>query len=56
VCTRKAGYKITDVQPEIEKVLKEKHLIAPDDKDAMQLFNADAMFSMMDNLLLEYGH
>jgi putative ABC transport system permease protein len=46
----KPGYKITDVQPEIEKVLKEKHLIAPDDKDAMQLFNADAMFSMMDNL------
>lgn len=46
----KPGYKITDVQPEIEKVLKEKHFIAPDDKDAMQLFNADAMFSMMDNL------
>jgi putative ABC transport system permease protein len=38
------------VQPEIEKVLKEKHLISPDDGEAMQMFNAEALFSMVDNL------
>jgi len=46
----KPGHKITDVQPQIEKVLKEKHLIAPDDGESMQLLNAEAMFSMIDNL------
>jgi putative ABC transport system permease protein len=46
----KPGYKISEVQPEIEKVLKEKHLIAPDDGEAMQMFNAEALFSMVDNL------
>jgi putative ABC transport system permease protein len=46
----KPGYKIDDVQSEIEQVVKARHTVAPDDTDAMQLFNADALFSMMDNL------
>jgi putative ABC transport system permease protein len=48
----KPGYKITDVQSQIERVVKERHSIAPDDTDAMQIFNADAMFSMVDNLFI----
>lgn len=46
----KPGYKIKEVQPQIEKVLKEKHYIAPDDTEAVQLLNAEAMFSMVDSL------
>src|SRR5574344_1852495 len=46
----KSGYKITDIQTQLEKVIKEKHLISPEDKEAVQLFNADAMFSMIDSL------
>jgi putative ABC transport system permease protein len=46
----KPGYKMSEVQPRIATVLKEKHTISPDDNDAMQMFNADAMFSMVDNL------
>jgi putative ABC transport system permease protein len=46
----KSGHKISEVQPKIDKVLKEKHLIAPDDGEAMQLMNAEAMFTMVDNL------
>lgn len=46
----KPGYKISDVQPKIDKVMKAKHLVAPDDDEAMQLMNAEALFSMVDNL------
>lgn len=46
----KSGYKITDIQSQLEKVIKEKHLISPEDKEAVQMFNADALFSMIDNL------
>ena len=46
----KPGYKISDVQPKIDKVIKAKHLVAPDDDEAMQLMNAEALFSMVDNL------
>jgi putative ABC transport system permease protein len=46
----KPGHKISEIQPQIDKVLKERHLIAPDDDEAMQLMNAEALFSMVDNL------
>lgn len=46
----KQGTKVTDVQPEIEQIIKEAHYIAPTDKQAVMLLNAEAMFSMMDNL------
>ena len=48
--TVKPGIKITDVQPKVEALIKEAHLIAPNDKQAVMLLNAEAMFSMMDNL------
>lgn len=46
----KPGYKMPDLQKQIATIVKEKHLIAPDDDQALQLMNAEAMFSMMDNL------
>lgn len=48
--TVKPGVKVTDVQPEIERIVKEAHYIAPHDKQALMMLNAEAMFSMMDNL------
>lgn len=48
--TVKPGIKVTDVQPEVEAIIKEAHYIAPDDKQAIMLLNAEAMFAMMDNL------
>lgn len=48
--TVKPGVKVTDVQPEIERIVKEVHYIAPNDKQALMMLNAEAMFSMMDNL------
>ena len=48
--TVKPGLKVTDIQPEIEKIIKEAHFIAPEDKQAIMLLNTEAMFSMMDNL------
>ena len=48
--TVKPGVKVTDVQPEIEAIIKKAHFISPDDKQAIMLLNAEAMFGMMDNL------
>ena len=36
--------------PEIEQVIKKAHYIHPDDKQAVIMVNAEAMFSMIDNL------
>lgn len=47
----KPGVKVKDVQPEVERLIKAAHYIAPDDKQAIMLLNAEAMFSMMDNLM-----
>ena len=49
---RKPGVKVKDVQPEVERLVKAAHYIAPDDKQAVMLLNAEAMFSMMDNLMI----
>lgn len=48
--TAKSGVKITDLQDQVEKVIKEAHYISPNDKHAVMLLNAEAMFSMVDNL------
>lgn len=48
--TAKEGYAIKDIQERIEPVLKQAHLIHPDDKQAVMNVNAEAMFSMVDNL------
>ena len=48
--TMKPGYKVTQQQPHIERVIKQAHLIHPDDKQAVMMINAEAMFSMVDSL------
>ena len=48
--TVKPGVVVSDIQPKIEAVIKEPHLIAPNDTQALMLLNTEAMFSMMDNL------
>lgn len=50
--TVKPGVKVSSLQPDIERVVKEPHLISPDDKQAVMLLNAEAMFSMVDNLFI----
>ncbi|MCD7899468.1 MAG: ABC transporter permease [Bacteroides sp.] len=53
VCiTAKPGVKVTQIQDEIETVVKRMHIIAPDDKQAVMFLNTEAMFSMVDNLLV----
>lgn len=46
----KSGYSVTKLQPEIEKTIKQQHLIHPDDTQALMLLNAEALFSMVDSL------
>lgn len=48
--TMKPGYKVTERQPYIESVIKQYHLIHPDDNQAVTMLNAEAMFSMIDSL------
>lgn len=48
--TAKPGVKVTEIQPDIERIVKAAHYISPDDKEAIMLLNAEAMFSMVDNL------
>lgn len=51
VCfTAQPGKKVKVIQDEMEAVVKEAHLIAPTDKQAVVKVNAEAMFSMVDNL------
>lgn len=48
--TAKKGYSISEVEKKVEQVVKQAHLIHPDDEQAMIILNAEALFSMMDNL------
>ena len=53
VCfTAKQGYSISAVVKKVEQVIKEAHYIHPDDQQALICVNAEAMFSMMDNLFI----
>lgn len=47
----KPGVMVKDAEPEVERILKTAHYIAPDDKQAIMFLNAEAMFSMMDTLM-----
>ena len=52
VCfTVKPDIKVTDVQEKVERIVKAAHYISPDDKQAVMMLNAEAMFSMVDNLM-----
>ena len=48
--TARPGHSIKDIQARIEPVLKKAHLIHPDDKQAVISIDAEALFSMVDNL------
>ena len=48
--TAKAGYSIGEVEEKVAQVVKRAHYIHPDDDQALVQVNAEAMFSMVDNL------
>lgn len=48
--TVKQGVKVSEIQPKMEEIIKAAHYIAPNDKQAVMYLNAEAMFSMVDNL------
>ena len=50
--TAKQGYAISSVVEKVEKVVKQAHFVHPDDQQAVICVNAEAMFSMVDNLFL----
>ena len=50
--TARPGYRVSDLEPDIARVLKEAHYIAPDDRQALLLLNAEAIFTTVDNLFL----
>ncbi|MDR0988486.1 MAG: ABC transporter permease [Prevotellaceae bacterium] len=53
VClTVKPGVKISAIEEKIKDVIKAAHYIAPDDRQAVGMLNAEAMFSMIDNLMI----
>lgn len=50
--TARPGYRVSDLEPEIGRILKAAHYIAPDDRQALMLLNAEAVFTTVDNLFL----
>ncbi len=48
--TARKGYRISEVEKEVEQIVKQAHMIHPDDQQAIIQVNAEAMFSMMDNV------
>ncbi len=48
--TVRRGHTVTSVQPAVERVVKQAHLVAPDDGQALFVFNLETMFRMIDNL------
>jgi len=49
--TMKPGAHVKDVEPKIQQVVKQRHLISPDDKQAVQSINAETLFKMIDDLM-----
>ena len=43
---------MADLKPQIEAIIKSAHSIAPSDKQAIWMLDAEAMFSMVDNLFI----
>ncbi len=50
--TMKEGHKVSEAEEKISSMLKSIHLIHPDDKQAVASLNAEAEFSMIDNLFI----
>ncbi len=48
--TAKEGYVISDIQEKVATILKKEHIIHPEDKQAIIMVNAEAMFGMIDGL------
>lgn len=48
--TVRSGHSVKEIQRRIDDVLKSAHFIHPDDKQAVVKVDAEAMFSMVDNL------
>lgn len=48
--TARKGYAISEVEKDIAKIVKQAHLIHPDDDQALVQLNAEVLFGMMDNL------
>lgn len=48
--TAHKGFHISELQPKIEQIVKQIHLIHPEDKQAVMLLNTEAMFSVIDSL------
>ena len=49
--TVKPNIKVTDIQDKVERIVKAANYISQDDKQAVMMLNAEAMFSMVDNLM-----
>ena len=49
--TMKPGAHVKDVEPQIKQIIRERHLIAPDDNQAVQTINAETLFNMVDDLM-----
>lgn len=48
--TTRPGYKVSDVQNSVERVLKHAHRIHPDDTQAVIKINTEALFTVVDDL------
>ena len=48
--TAHGNYKISTLENRIKAVIARAHYIAPDDKQGVNVFSAEVMFTMMDNL------
>lgn len=48
--TAQPGYTISDIQPQVERLLKEIHAVAPDDKKALTSVNVETLFQMVQSL------
>lgn len=48
--TAHGNYKISTLENRIKAVIARAHFIAPDDKQGVNVFSAEVMFTMMDNL------
>lgn len=50
--TAKKGVPISNIQNQVEKIIKENHLISPTDAQALFILNVEKMFKQFDNLFL----
>lgn len=48
--TVKKGVSVSSITDKVEQIIKKAHYIHPDDKQAVIMLNAEAMFNMIDNL------